>query len=54
MEENFIKRLDDWYWNEWCPYVTNFLSEEDKAGRSERLNLVADVLETKRLGNFQL
>ena len=47
LEESFIKRLDDWYWNEWCPYATNFLSEEDKADRSERLNLVADVLETK-------
>ena len=47
VEENFIKRLDDWYWNEWCPYAANFLSKEDKAERSEKLNLVADVLETK-------
>lgn len=47
VEENFIKRLDDWYWNEWCPYAANFLSKEDKAERSKKLNLVAEVLETK-------
>lgn len=43
--EGFIKRLDDWYWNEWCPHVENYLSKNDDTERSENLRFLSDVME---------
>ena len=43
-EEDFGNVREDWWANEWCPYVKRFMTKEDVEEHTKNISLLADTL----------